>query len=305
MYILLIISTEGHTRFTVIADGERFTNNSNTSSLYARPCVDRDCSYYSLNQALSNLTSNVLINITTSVSLSSFIPLVGLVNISIRGHQNPIVNCSNYGGLSFVSCHNLTIEGITWEGCGSRIISKVDSSHPVVRLYNSTSINITNCTFQYSAGQAVVLSGVSGDVNINYCNFSSNKHYKGNGMAVRYSDSFSINTPLYLTITGCNFYYNEGAKSVVYFGQTTKVHEHLYLQNSNFYQNKGVSIYLSNQTLYISGNIEFHNNTADKGGGILSDYSNVVFYKSSKVNFVNNTANRFGGAIFIIKYGST
>ena len=154
-------------------------------------------------------------------------------------------------------------------------------------------------------GQAVVLSGVSEDVSINYCNFSSNTHYKGNGIAIHYSDSFNINIPLYLTIIGCNFFYNEGAKSVVYFSHTTKVHEHLFLQNSNFYQNKGVSIYLSNQTLHINGNIEFHNNVADRGGGMfISDYSKVVFYKYSKANFVNNTADRFGGAIYITNHSS-
>ena len=75
-------------------------------------------------------------------------------------------------------------------------------------------------------GQAVVLAAVSGDVNFNHCNFSSNKYYKGNGIAVHYSDLFNDKTPLYLTITGCNFCYNEGAKSVVYLGHTTKVHEH-------------------------------------------------------------------------------
>ena len=311
IYTLLIIltqSTEGHmgsTVITIILDSGRFSNNSNTSGLYATHCVDHNCLYYSFDQAFSNITSNVLINITASVSLSSIISLVGIANISIKGHQNPIVNCNNYGGLFFVSCRNLTIEGITWKGCGRGIISNNHSSHSVIQLYNSTSVTLTNCTFQYSLGQAVVLSGVSGDVRINYCNFSSNKHYKGNGIAIHYSDSFNVNTSLYLTITGCNFCYNEGAKSVVYFGHTTKVHEHLCLQNSSFYQNEGVSIYLSNQTLHINGNIEFRNNVADRGGGMfISDYSNIEFYKSTEVNFVNNTADRYGGAIYITNHSS-
>ena len=308
LFVLLTQSPGGHTRSTaiiIILDSEHFSNNSNSSGLSARPCMDHSCIYYSFDQAFSNITSNVLINITASVSLSSIIPLVGIANITIRGHQNPTVNCNNYGGLSFVSCYNLTIEGITWKGCGRGVISNNNSSHPVIQLHNSTNVRLTNCTFQYSMGQAVVLAGVSGDVNINHCNFSSNRHYKSNGMAVHYSDLFNDKTPLYLTITGCTFCYNEGAKSVVYFGHTTKVHEHLCLQNSTFYQNKGVSIYLSNKTLHVNGNIEFHNNVADSGGGILiSDYSNVVFYKSSKVNFVNNTADRFGGAIFITNHSS-
>ena len=309
IYILLVIviiqSAIGSMRskvITIIANGKNISDNSNISNLYTVNCVDRDCSYYSFDQALCNLTSNVLINIMTDITLSSIIPLVGLTNISIKGHHNPTVNCDNYGGLSFTSCRNLTIEGITWKGCG---ISNNDSSYPAVYLNNCTSITITNCTFQHSMGQVLVLSGVSGDVNIKYCNFSFNKYYKGNGMAVHYSDSFNINIPSYLIITGCNFYHNEGAKGVMYFAGTSKVHEYLYLQNSNFYHNKGVAIYLSNQTLHMNGSIEFHNNTAEKGGGIfVTDYSKILLLKGSKVNFVNNSATHFGGAIFITNHSS-
>ena len=305
LVIVLIQSAEGSIRskvITIIANGKHFSDYNNTSNLYTINCVDRDCSYYSFDQALSNLTSNVLINIMTDISLSSIIQLADLSNISIKGHQNPTVNCDNYGGLSFTSCRNLSIEGITWKGCG---ISNTDSSHPAVYLYNCTSITIANCTFQYSLGQVVVLSGVSGDVNINYCNFSFNKYYKGNGLALHYSDSFNNNTPLYLIITGCSFYHNEGAKGVMYFAGLFKVHEYLYLENSKFYHNKGVAIYLSNQTLHMNGNIEFHNNTAEKGGGIfVTNSSKILLHKSSKVNFVNNTATRYGGAIFITNHSS-
>ena len=301
LFIILIKSTEGSTRskvITVIADGKCFSNNSNTSNLYKKDYVDRDCSYHSFDQVLSNLTSNVLINIMTDITLSSIIHIDGLINVSIKGHQSLTVNCNNFGGLSFTSCHKLSIEGITWKGCGT---SNNDSSHPAVYLYNCTSITITNCSFQHSMGQVVVLSGVSGDMKINYCNFSSNS----NGTAILYSDPFNINTPLYLIITGCNFYHNEGDKGVVYFGRSAKVHEYLHLQNSNFYHNKGVAIYLNNQTLHMNGNIEFHNNTAEKGGGIfVTDYSKILIHKRSKVNFLNNTATHFGGAIFITNHSS-
>ena len=281
-------------------------NNSNISKLYATPCVDDNC-YYSLNQALSNLTNNVLINVTTNIRLSSIIQIVGLANISIRGYQNPTVNCNSNGGLHFTSCYNLTIEGVTWEGCGRRSISNDDTAEPALKLHNSTNIVIEKCTFQHSLGQVVVLLGVSGSVNFNQCNFLSNRQYKSNGATIHFSSpSQYAYIRLYLTIIGCNFSYNEGAESVLYFGQTaTKVQAYLYLQNSNFYQNKGVPLYLSNQTLYVNGNVDFKNNFAENGGGIfISNYSNVVFYESAKVNFINNTANHNGGAIFITNHSS-
>ena len=88
-------------------------------------------------------------------------------------------------------------------------------------------------------------------------------------------------------INSCNFYYNERAKSIVYFGQSyTQLCVYL---NCKFYDNKGVPMYLSNHDLYINSNLEFSNNIAENGGGIfVSNYSNVIFRKNTTVSFTNN-----------------
>ena len=110
---------------------------------------------------MTNLASNVLINITTDVELSSIIAVVDLANIIITGHNYPIVNCNNSGGLHLMSCYNCTIEGITWEGCGVINISDDHIVDPVLQLTNSSTITIYKCSFQQSIGKAVVLSGMS------------------------------------------------------------------------------------------------------------------------------------------------
>ena len=46
-------------------------------------CVYGNCSCYSLDIALASLTSNVLINITTDVTLSLHIKVLNLINIWI------------------------------------------------------------------------------------------------------------------------------------------------------------------------------------------------------------------------------
>ena len=103
-------------------------------------CVYGNCSCSFGYSPLTHLTSNVVINITTDVKLSSVIPLIDLANITITGHNNPTVFCNNSGGLHFISCHNCTIEGITWKGCGGRDISDNNNIHPVLQLYNSSNI---------------------------------------------------------------------------------------------------------------------------------------------------------------------
>ena len=110
-------------------------------------------------------------------------------------------------------------------------------------------------------------------------------------------------------ITGCNFFDNERAESIIFFGYNlfmyVKFYEYLKLQNSKFFDNIGVPIYLSNQDLHITGNIKFFNNTAENGGGIfISDYSNVIFHRSATVNFTNNRATNNGGAIFLTNHSS-
>ena len=266
-------------------------------------CVYGNCSCPSLYSALVNLTSNILINITTDMKLSSIVILSDLTNISISGHNNPTVYCNNSGGLHFMSCNNCTVEGITWEGCGARNINDDNNNvYPVLQQFNSSNIIIKNCTFQHSIGQAVALYEMSGDVKIDNCNFISNKQYRDHGTAL-YCYSSSYTSPNKFTFTNCIFSSNEGGKSVTYFQQTST--GSLYIKDLKFYQNKGVPIYLANQNVHIIGNIEFHNNTAENGSGLLiSDHSNVTFHNNIIANFTGNAANENGGAIFLINHSS-
>ena len=161
----------------VISDDEDIlpTRGSGSYVFHNSCCIYGNCSCPSLYIALTNLTSNVLINITTDVVLSSIVPLVDLANIIITGHNNPTVNCNDSGGLHFISCNNSTIEGITWDKCGAININDNDNIYPVLQLFNSSNMTIKNCSFQNSIGQAVVLSEMIADVNIDYCNFLYNK----------------------------------------------------------------------------------------------------------------------------------
>ena len=164
--------------------------------------------------------------------LSSIVPLVDLTNITITGHNNPTVNCNISGGLHFISCRNCVIEGITWDGCGGST-SDNNNVSPVLQLFNSSNITIQNCLFQHSTGQAIVLSEMIGEVNINHCNFLSNYVYKGHGTAIHYSSNNMLTSSVILMIASCNFFYNEKAKSVLYFGQSSaKLSAYMNLQNS-------------------------------------------------------------------------
>ena len=98
----------------LISDDEDFfaSGEDNYSQIC---CVYGNCSCSSLNQALTNLTSNVLINITMNVTLSSLVIVPpDIVNVTIIGHNNPIVNCKDSGRVCFTSYHTRHYLGWMW-----------------------------------------------------------------------------------------------------------------------------------------------------------------------------------------------
>ena len=103
--------------------------------------------------------------------------LEGLENITIIGHRNPVVKCNDVGAIRFISCKNVTIEGIQWEGCGSMDYSEIE-------FYNLSDVCFKSCSFHNSNGRSVLFSKVFGYVQIISCNFTHNNEYRRHGAAI-------------------------------------------------------------------------------------------------------------------------
>ena len=281
----------------LFSDHEDFiTSSEDDNSLTC--CVYGNCSCSSLDHALANLTSNVLINITTDVTLSSLVTVSGLENVSIIGHNNPTVNCESVGGINITFCNNCIVQGITWDRCGAGSIS--NDTEPGLKLSYSSNVTIQSCFFQQSVGQAVVLSEMLGDVSINNCMFMNNSYYRGHGAAVHYSSSANNTINYSLAIKNCNFSYNK-IKSLVYLENK---YSKIILNNSTFNYNQGISVYATNQKIYLDGKVLFENNTAENGAGIyISDHSTVIFVNNSEVKFIQNSA-KHRGAVFLRNHSS-
>ena len=208
--ILAVKYIDGNQKIIHVSDNGFSTSGDDDNS--AMCCVHGNCSCNSLDQALANLTSNVMINITTDVTLSSLVTVSHLENTIIIGHSNPIVNCGSAGGIHLSSCHNCIIQGIVWNGYG--IKNTDNDTEPVSKLNKSSNVKIQNCAFQNLIGQAIVLSEVSGEVDIRNCNFVNNSYYRDHGAIVYYV--VSQYSQLLFTISNCSFTHNKGAKSLVY-----------------------------------------------------------------------------------------
>ena len=226
------------------SDDEDYVSGSVSDEDKIPCCNIENYTFYSIVDVLNNVTtSNTIISISTDVVLSSIVTLEGLNNITIIGQGNPTVNCNDIGSVKFISCNNVTIEGVIWERCGSI----KQSAYPGVKFYNSSNIFIKDSSFHRSRQQAVVLSNMLGNVYMNNCQFTNNKYHKGHGAAIYYTSSPEQSTQVQLVINNCNFTFNRPAESVVYIDNShNKFNGHLsLLHNSTFIQNKGVPIYIS------------------------------------------------------------
>ena len=294
---IVVQCVDGNQRIIQVSE-EQFTRDGGEDD--GLKCfLYENCSYYSLDNALDNLmfTSNVLINITTDVTLSYNATVYDAENVSIIGHNNPTVHCKSMGAIHFTYCNNCVIQDITWDGCGTKY-----TIEPGVKFTYSSDVTIRNCCFKHSAGQVVVLSEVSGEVNITQCEFMNNTHYIGHGGVLHYSSNNVANSSsLLFTISSCSFINNGHAKSLVYLGNTNSKHvDNITLYNSTFYYNQGISIYVVNQNLHLKGKNLFQENTANNGAGLfITDYSAVIFGEASNVVFTKNSAKSNGGAIFL------
>ena len=274
-----------------------FYSSKNNNPSHSTTCHIESESCYSLfDQALANISSNSMINITTNSTLSFHNILQGLQNIQIIGYNNPTVYCTTIiGALQFISCTNCIIRGITWSGCGGIVH---DNNYPVLEFDSSSNVKIEKCTFKRSKGQTIVLSEMTGDVTINDCQFYNNK-YLGNAGGAVIDIAKQGNYKMNVIVRNCNFTDNEGTSSIINIDQSTvgKISFH----DFTFSNNIGTAIYLNHQDLHLYGKACFKNNTARMNGGgmFVTNNSNVYFEKKSFVEFSQNLAHDSGGAIFL------
>ena len=306
LLIVLVKLTEGNNAnkgvFTItcddlLSDDEEYFSGSGSGSgrgIGINYCINDFCSHF-FDDLLENLTSDSVINIMCHVKLTSIITLVGLTNISFTGYNNPIISCSNNGGLRFLFCRNVNIKGIIWERC--------DGNHPVnpvIEINKTSAIEIQNCSFQSLAGQAVMLTEVSGNLIIDYCMFINNINYRGHGSVIYYSSGSVTSSNAKLSVSNSNFKGNRGYNSIVYLelSEGDTEYQHLTIENSEFIDNNVVVLYLVNVTLYMD-NILLKDNRNSK---VLSAENSKIYFSGIN-NFTNNRQNsfllNFSSAIFI------
>ncbi len=104
-------------------------------------------------------------------------------NISIRNEpmlEQPVIECRENSGFSFLNVEDIKIRGIKLIGCGNTTSQLpnnstqfIESKFAVYFLFCSN-VTLENVTVQGSSGTGVVMYGAVGNVEIYNCNFVSN-----------------------------------------------------------------------------------------------------------------------------------
>ena len=121
-------------------------------------CLSENCYCNDLGQLLHDLrggTNNTMVNIAEKAIVSYSVLLQFLTNVLIFGQNNLTVFCMNTQAIIIDNCNNLTIQGITWIGCGSNEYAIAERSAAI--LIYSSSVIIQRNSFQYSIGSAIQL----------------------------------------------------------------------------------------------------------------------------------------------------
>ena len=249
-------------------------------------------SFYLTTDILNSSSSNnAIFNITTDVVLTSKVTLESVENITIIGHRNPVVKCNDFGEVKFISCKNVSIDGIQWEGCGSM-------DYPGIEFYNSSDVSFKKCSFYNCKGTSASISEMSGNMYVIKCNFT-HSNSSVHGSAVHYIPNIYSHSQHYLLLQNSNFLFNIVNETVVYIdGSGSRITGQVYLQDSTLV-NTGEPVHISYCNLYIEGSVLFQENAAVYGGGIYSNNSAIMYFDKSYVKFLSNTATADGGAIYL------
>ena len=254
----------------------------NSGSNYSVCCTNGTCVCNSLYNALSSIESNTVINITSlNVTLNTDVKIRQVYNVMIIGTAGTMVMCNNTGSLQCESCHDIHIEGITWNQCGHGDIGIIINA-----TYN---IYIINCTFQKFNACVTV------DI------------YNLEGALIVINSKFMFNTVSDASL--CSIY---SSLRVLTYNTTSNItiQDSLFYHNGNMNQEKATvtknSLICDGPPLGLFFLSVLVKNTSFIYNGIGTIYindkakikSNIVFNK------VNISDNKFGATVYTVKAGS-
>ena len=282
-------------------------------------CTEERCMCASLTVALQYINSSTTINITSSsVMLEESVKLGSghtsgsgnITDITITG-SNVTIMCNNSGSVYCESCSNVKIEGITWDRCGNASGTNIAG----VTFTEASNISLVNCTFQHSQAAAVTLLNVYGKININDCDFLSNK-----GILMPVAEDCGIlnvhssgSTLANLNIS-YGYFYDSNFSCGTYIGYAVNLLgdaiEHVSITNTTFLSNSigAMALDIGNNSSIELTELTFKNNTVNMLAETTSSYHAILCCKLGGISrllvFNSLFSDNIGYPLFLTTEGS-
>ena len=140
-------------------------NDSESCLLGEIPCA-------TVNMALKGLTSNSTVIYVSPGEYDLYSGgetiVHGKQSIALIGNQ-AVINCRPLAGIEFLFSNDLSVEFITFNGCGILTYNEAYYLQSALCILSSTNITIKNVTFMYSNGSGLLLQNIDGYMVVENC----------------------------------------------------------------------------------------------------------------------------------------
>jgi len=236
-------------------------------------------------------------------------------NFTDNKKSNAVVNVVSVASKTHIKFSNLSIvSNINMYPNREEIISIENQYGDIEISLIHMKVNSNNLSSSYNDEEGGIIavkckSTGKFQLIVDYCEFTDNSYSIGSAV-------LTINLPLTnprnksVQILNTCFHQNFGGNRIVLItaANLMKIHGafkpkiflpnvYLKIKNSNFTNNIGSALYISNCYFELQGTVRFINNTADNGAAIYMKEYSVGYLEN--VTFAHNSALQYGGAIYV------
>ena len=247
--------------------------------------------------------TNQYVRVPSSATLLCFLTGQQVVKLRIQN-----VNVSNSSGLG-ASLFFLEIDdGISLHFTNVTFYDNNGGSIVRIRGYSDVLLWINSCSYVRNVNGTLklVIDAWTSKVVLHKLTINENigtfvgkdqifgKNSIGHGVGILIWTHFSVNMSL------CNIQHNSGGKSIAYIHGGGYGDAKVLITSSNFTNNSGSALHVSNSPVELGDHILFMNNSAGRGAAIyLEQNSPLSIGENSVLEFIGNIASQQGGAIYV------
>ena len=298
----------------------------------SHPCSEKEVPCHSLDYYANHIrqewvsgTRVVFLPGMHSLSVNLSVVVVNVMNLTLTGMLETVVNCSYNSGFAFSGVELLQIKSVVFSGCGRYSKPGNCDKHVALLFERSGNVKIDDVTVEHSVGYGICGHNIHSHFEINKSLFQYNhggQVHHGGHMQVFCNSSVCINATLNIIATcfehGSNLKKGSEASGIAIHLMSANSTVNILIEDSLFQDNSasgdGGHLYIIMHSLNNSINLsnsKFIGGKSYTGGALflrlsvkssnsLGNYTSAAFINVQGCVFENNSAINAAGAVYIL-----